>query len=62
MEPGQDVAIDPEEVFQLLLDAPGGGGVVAPGAHVLIVRVTRGAVDLGEEIPVTAENRCWYGN
>ena len=62
MEPGQDAAVDQEEVLQLLLDAPGGGGVVVPGTHVLIVRVARGAVDLGEEVPVTAENRCGYGN
>jgi hypothetical protein len=62
MEPGQDAAVDQEEVLQLLLDAPGGGGVVAPGAHVPIVRVARGAVNLGKEDPVAAENRCRYGD
>ena len=62
LEPGEDAAVDQEEVFQLLLDAPGGGGVVAPGTHVRIMRVARGAVDFGEEVSVTAENRCGYGD
>jgi hypothetical protein len=62
MEPGKGTAVDQEEVLQLLLDAPGGSGVVAPGAHVRITRVARGAVDLREEVSVTAENHWRYGD